>query len=278
MAEPAQPARVGRIPGSEHDATRGASSSVGRLLHWSWLGRRPYGPTFALQEEIRRQVRYGEGPERLLLLEHDAVFTLGRNADRKDVLADDAWLRAEGVEIYESNRGGQVTYHGPGQLVGYPIIDLSPDRRDIGRYVHDLQEALVRTLEEIGVRAFRREGKDHVGVWVEDPSAGAGGPSKIASIGVHLSRWITIHGFALNVETDLARFGGIVACGLPDVRMTSIEQCLGTAPPLETLAEHFARHLARVLDRQLIEDSPAQLPSAEPAPGATAARSGEGAS
>jgi lipoyl(octanoyl) transferase len=194
---------------------------------------------------LRREIRAGSGEEHFLLLEHDPpVFTLGRNASREDVVAPDDWLAAQGIEIYESNRGGQVTYHGPGQLVGYPILNLDPDRRDIGRYVRDLQETLIRTLADFGVEAHRREGKEFIGVW-----AGGG---KIASIGVHLSHWITLHGFALNVSTRLEHFGGIVACGLPDVEMTSIEALCGSAPALAEIAERAVFHLADIFGRQVV--------------------------
>ena len=226
---------------------RPEGTSVGRPLHASWLGRRAYGPTFELQEDIRRALKSGEGPERFLLLEHHPVFTLGRNASSEDVLADPQWLESRGVEVFESNRGGQVTYHGPGQLVGYPIVDLNPDRRDIGKYVHDLQEVLIRTLADYGIEAGRRQGKDFIGVWVEG--------RKIASIGVHLSRWITIHGFALNVKTDLGHFSGIVACGLQDVRMTSMAEWIDTPPEMAGLAWNTARRFAEVFERRLIEDS-----------------------
>lgn len=220
--------------------------SAGRTTYWSWLGRRPYGPLFAQQEQIRRDLKDGQGAERLLLLEHEPVFTVGRNADESDVLADRDWLRREGVEVWESNRGGQVTYHGPGQLVGYPIVSLNPDRRDIGLYVRNLQDVLIRTLCDFGIEARRREGKEFIGVWVGD--------EKIASIGVHLSRWITIHGFALNVTTRLDHFGGIVACGLDDVVMTSMEKYVAEVPSLETVAEGVARRFAEVFERNLQRD------------------------
>lgn len=218
--------------------------SVGRETYCTWLGRRPYGPVFDLQEQIRRDLKEGRGPERFLLLEHDPVFTIGRNADESDVLADGSWLEREGVEVWESNRGGQVTYHGPGQLVGYPIVSLNPDRRDIGRYVRDLQEVLIRTLADYGIEARRREGKEFIGVWV--------GEEKIASLGVHLSRWITLHGFALNVATKLEHFGGIVACGLEDVKMTSMERHVDHPPSLEELAARAASHFGDVFERQVI--------------------------
>ena len=224
-----------------------AATSRGRELRWSWLGRRSYGEVFELQEEVRRRVRFGLGPERFFLLEHPPVFTLGRNASAADIVADSAWLDGHGVEVFESNRGGQVTYHGPGQLVGYPIVDLKPDRRDIGRYVRDLQEVLIRGLGDHGIEATRRAGKGNIGVWVGD--------FKIASIGVHLARWITIHGFALNVSTALENFAGIVACGLPDVTMTSMAELNGAAPDLEDLATTIVGHFADVFERHVVVES-----------------------
>ncbi len=214
-----------------------------RRLVWAFLGRRPYAPTWELQEHLRREIRAGRGLEHLLLLEHDPVFTLGRSASRGDLVATDAWLAERGIEVHETNRGGQVTYHGPGQLVGYPILNLDPDRRDVRRYVRDLQEVLIRTLGDFGVEGRRRSGQEYIGIWV--------GEQKIASIGVHLARWITIHGFALNVATDLEHFSGIVACGLPQVRMTSIERLTGHAVPLSEIASRVAHHAGEVFERRL---------------------------
>jgi lipoyl(octanoyl) transferase len=229
-----------------------------RRLHWEYLGRVPYGEALARQMAVRAAVKSGEGPEQLLLLEHPHVYTLGRNADSGDVLVPAEWLAARGVEVVECDRGGQVTYHGPGQLVGYPIVNLSPDRRDVRRYVRDLQAALIRTLADYGLEAEGREGQSFIGVWV--------GEEKIASIGVHLSRWVTTHGFALNVATDLSYFAGIIPCGLNQVRMTSIAALLGEAPPLPEVAALYARHFAALFDRELVAGLPA-LPAlaAEPA-------------
>lgn len=218
-----------------------------RPLHWSFLGRVPYAEAVELQHAIRRTVKEG-GPDHLLLLEHPHVYTLGRNADRSDILAGDEWLRAKGVEVAECDRGGQVTYHGPGQLVGYPIVNLSPDRRDIRRYVRDVQEVLIRTLADYGVSAEPGEAQELIGVWV--------GEKKIASIGVHLSRWVTTHGFALNVSTDLSYFAGIIPCGLHQVQMTSIERLTGNAPGLPEIAEVCAGHFAEVFDRTPVAASP----------------------
>jgi lipoyl(octanoyl) transferase len=213
-----------------------------RELCWAFLGRLPYAPVFDLQERLRRAIRFDGGREHLLLLEHDPVYTVGRNASAGDVLAPRPWLEARGIGVHRSNRGGQVTYHGPGQLVGYPILNLDPDRRDVRRYVRDLQEVLIRTLADFGLAARRRQGQDFIGVWIGD--------EKIASIGVHLSHWITIHGFALNVSTDLDHFAGIVACGLPQVRMTSIAKATGNAPALAEVAARIVHHLAQVFERQ----------------------------
>jgi lipoyl(octanoyl) transferase len=145
--------------------------------------------------------------------------------------------------VVESDRGGKVTYHGPGQLVGYPIIDLSPDRRDLRRYVHDLLEVLVRTLQEIGIDGEPRHVTEEIGVWVEN--------RKIASIGVHVSRWITTHGFALNVHTDLSFFSSIVPCGLEGVEMTSVEGCAGRRRDLAEVAARCAHHFGEVFGCRL---------------------------
>ncbi|MGH9382619.1 MAG: lipoyl(octanoyl) transferase LipB [Thermoanaerobaculia bacterium] len=219
-----------------------------RTLHATWLGRVPYAEATALQERVRQALRAGEGPERLLLLEHPPVYTLGRRGSAADIRMPEQWLAARGISVHECDRGGQVTYHGPGQLVGYPIVDLDPDRRDLRRYVRDLQEILVRTLADFGVEAEGRGEQDLIGVWSDR--------AKVASIGVHVSRWITTHGFALNVTTDLADFDGIVACGLPGVRMASIETLSGKRPELPEVAAVCARHFGDVFDRQVVEAGP----------------------
>ncbi|HVS03586.1 MAG TPA: lipoyl(octanoyl) transferase LipB [Thermoanaerobaculia bacterium] len=214
-----------------------------RETHWSWLGPVAYGEADAVQRRVREALRRGAGPERLLLLEHPPVFTLGRNAGRREMLADGEWLRRRGVAVHETDRGGQATFHGPGQLVGYPVLDLSPDRRDVRRYVRDLSQVLVRTLADLGVAAHCRPAPQ-IGVWV--------GEAKIAALGIHLSRWITIHGFALNVSTDLSYFAGIVPCGMPEVRMTSIEQLTGRRHELAAMAARLVAHFAAVFGRRMV--------------------------
>lgn len=222
-----------------------------RALDWSYLGTVDYRRALALQELRRERLRAGQANEALLLLEHPHVYTVGRNADRADILAGSDWLQSRGVEVEECDRGGQVTYHGPGQLVGYPILDLNPDRRDLRRYVRDLQEVLVRVLAEVGLAAEPRSKSPEIGVWVEG--------KKIASLGVHVSRWITTHGFALNVNTDLSYFAAIVPCGIQGVEMTSVAALTGRNLPLQDLAALCVHNMAEVFQRRPCALTPEQL-------------------
>jgi len=222
-----------------------------RQLEWCFLGRVPYRIANDLQGRLRERLRRREGREVLLLLEHSHVYTLGRNASREDILVDREWLRSHDATVFESDRGGKVTYHGPGQLVGYPIIDLNPDRRDIRRYVRDLQEMLVLVLGDLGINAVPGTRSEEIGVWV--------GERKIASIGVHISRWITTHGFALNVNTDLSYFRAIIACGLQGLEMTSLETVTGTRLSLTEISLACARHFAEIFQRRAVEVKPASL-------------------
>jgi len=210
-----------------------------------WLGRIGYDQALALQKEAARQVAAG-GEEALFLLEHEPVFTLGRNAVRSDILFTPERCRELGIEVRETDRGGRVTYHGPGQLVGYPVLNLSPDRRDVKRYVTDLEEVLIRALADFGIRGERSPLKERVtSVWV--------GNDKIAAIGVHLSRWITTHGFALNVTDEpLPFFRGIVPCGITDGGVTSLERALGRRVSLDEVATSVRVRFAEVFDRDII--------------------------
>lgn len=180
--------------------------------------------------------------DQLLLLEHPPVITRGVRAGADNVLAPPDVLRRRGVEVHDARRGGDVTYHGPGQLVGYPILLLKPDRCDVHRYVRDLEEVLIRAVAGFGVRATRIEGL--TGVWV--------GNDKLAAIGVRLSRWVTSHGFALNVTTDLDDFALIRPCGLVDRGVTSLARLTGTEVSDVAVADRVARLFAEVFDREIV--------------------------
>lgn len=183
------------------------------------LGHVPYSDGVAIQETVRARRQAGELPDTLLMLEHPPVYTRGRRAGADDLPFPESFYRAKGIDVADTDRGGKLTYHGPGQLVGYPIMGID----DIGHYLRTMEGAIVDALAQHGIAARSRhdEGIDYTGVWVQD--------RKIASIGVHVSRGVTTHGFAVNVDLDLEPFSWVVSCGLPDVRMTSIAHELGAA-------------------------------------------------
>ena len=193
------------------------------------LGLIGYQCALDLQRDLVEQRKRGEISDQLLLLEHPDVITLGVKArnDRSHVLESEEVLARKGIALFETGRGGDVTYHGPGQLVGYPIIDLKPDRCDVHRYVRDLEEVLIQAVAGFGITAGRVAGL--TGIWVEQD----GQQAKLAAIGVRISRWVTSHGFALNVSTDLSRFGLIVPCGITDKGVTSMERFLGRAVSMD---------------------------------------------
>jgi lipoyl(octanoyl) transferase len=205
------------------------------------LGRVPYARGLELQAERVAERQAGRVPDQLLLLEHDPVFTLGRNARSENVLFPAEALRERGFEVYETGRGGDVTYHGPGQVVGYPILDLSPDRRDVHRYVRDLEEVMIRTCAAYGLAASRVAGL--TGVWLGD--------DKVGAIGVRIARWVTSHGFALNVGTDLRPFELIVPCGIRGRGVTSLELALGRPVPTNEVEDRLAETFAAVFEREL---------------------------
>jgi lipoyl(octanoyl) transferase len=206
-------------------------------------GRVSYDAALRLQREAEARVKTG-GRETLFLLEHEEVITIGRNAGRGDLLVSEELLASQGVALRTSDRGGKLTYHGPGQLVAYPVLDLAPDRTDVKRYVRDLEEVLIRTAADFGVPASRSALPGRwASVWA--------GNDKLAAVGVHLSRWVTTHGVALNVSTDLSRFALIVPCGITDGGVTSLARLLApkSAPPLAEVAARFAARFAEVFDR-----------------------------
>ncbi len=200
----------------------------------------PYADALALQRALVSERQAQRVDDLLLLVEHPPVLTLGVRGDggRSHILATDAALAARGIEVFETGRGGDVTYHGPGQIVGYPIVDLNPDRRDVHRYVRDVEEVLIRVAADFGVTAGRVDGL--TGVWV--------GPDKLAAIGVRISRWVTSHGFALNVATNLDDFGLIVPCGIADRGVTSFAKLGLTVDPSE-LEVRIVERFAEVFDR-----------------------------
>jgi lipoyl(octanoyl) transferase len=220
-----------------------STPSILKVCECRYLGLTPYADALALQQRLADARKAGGVPDTLLLLEHPPVITLGRAANRANVLADDETRRSRGVELFETGRGGDVTYHGPGQLVGYPIISLVPDRCDVRRYVRDLEEVLIRTAADFGVEAGRVAGL--TGVWV--------GGEKLAAIGVRISRWVTMHGFAFNVTTDLSHFEMIVPCGIADHGVTSLEKLLGRQVALSDVAASAAQHFGEVFNRQMLE-------------------------
>ena len=201
------------------------------------LGIIPYGEALELQAELVRQRRAGEIPDQLLLLEHPHVITLGSGSHQENVLVSEEERVDRGIELFDTGRGGDVTYHGPGQLVGYPIVDLKPDRCDLHRYLRDLEEMLIGVLADFGLVGGRKEGL--TGVWVDD--------RKLAAIGVRVSSgWITSHGFALNVSTDLSYFGTIVPCGIRQHGVGSVSAELGRSVAMEAVEDSAIRNFARV--------------------------------
>ncbi len=219
----------------------------GRTLTVHRLGRVEYEDGLRLQALFARARKEGKVGDVLLLLEHAPVLTLGRGARREDVLASPEVLEARGVEVHETDRGGEVTYHGPGQIVGYPIIDLAPDRKDVRRYVRSVEEGMIRALAEHGIQAGRIP--RWPGVWVG--SEAAGDARKVGALGVHIARWITTHGFALNVTTALEDFQLIVPCGIREAGVTSMEQELGHPVEVARVEEALARAFGAVLEAEL---------------------------
>ena len=216
------------------DPGQGPSEAAAlRPLEVRRLGVVPYADGLALQQELVTARKAGEIPDQLLLLEHPPVITLGAKVrhDRSHVLASETALEDAGVSLFEAGRGGDVTYHGPGQLVGYPILDLRPDRCDIHQYVRDLEAVMIAAAAAFGVDAVRVAGL--TGAWV--------GQDKLAAIGVRISRWVTSHGFAFNVATDLSHFSLIVPCGIPDRGVTSLGRLLGRPPSMQSVEDAVDR-------------------------------------
>jgi lipoyl(octanoyl) transferase len=208
------------------------------------LGLLDWAETYALQERVVAARKRSAIGDTLLLCQHPHTITLGRNGKAAHLLVSEAVLRQKGVAFHSTNRGGDITYHGPGQLVGYPILNLAAIRRDIGWYMRSLEEAMIRVSAEFGVTAAREPGK--TGIWVSGAAGGA--PEKLAALGVHLSRWVTSHGLAYNVSTDLRYFGLIVPCGISERKATSLEKLLGRTVAISEFADLLTNHLGTVLN------------------------------
>ena len=210
------------------------------------LGLIPYGPSCDLQYRLVRARQRQAIPDVLLLCEHPHVITLGRNGKREHLRASERLLAQMNVEFHPSDRGGDITYHGPGQIVGYPVLDLTEHRRDVRWYVSQLEETIIRTAAEFGIEGKRSEGMH--GVWLDTPA----GEEKLAALGVHLSRWVTSHGFACNVATDLRYFELIVPCGLAGRRATSFERVLGCAVSPEEAGHLIVERFGGVFEREMV--------------------------
>lgn len=217
------------------------------------LGRMPYKEAWDLQEEILHkkadQKRNGETPQnQLLFVEHNPVFTLGKNGDVHNVLMSQDQLKELGIEYYHTNRGGDITYHGPGQIVGYPIIDLEQFKTDLGWYLRSLEEVIILTLSEYGLRGERSPGE--TGVWIDPDKKGL--ERKICAMGIRCSRWITMHGFALNVNTNLHHFDFIIPCGIQNKKVTSIEKELGKKIPIDEVKEKLKNNFEKVFSTKIM--------------------------
>src|SRR6267143_4414324 len=217
------------------------------------LGLIGYAEAYALQKRIVAARKAEVIEDVILLCEHPHVITQGRSGKWEHLLASEHVLRQKGVEYYETSRGGDITYHGPGQIVAYPILNLGAIRRDVVWYVRMLEEAMIQATAELGVAAKRVEGK--TGIWVKSENA----EEKLAAIGVHISRWITSHGFAYNVSTDLRYFDLIVPCGIADRKATSLEKLLGRSVKLEEIAPRIAKHFGEVFGLELKATSRTEL-------------------
>jgi len=224
-----------------------------KICHTIDLGLIGYAEAYALQKRIVAARKADAVEDVLLLCEHPHVITQGRNGRREHLLVGEHVLRQKGVEFYATSRGGDITYHGPGQIVGYPILSLGEIRRDVVWYVRMLEEAMIRATAEFGITGKRVAGK--TGLWVETGNT----EKKLGAIGVHISRWVTSHGFAYNVSTDLRFFDLIVPCGIADRKATSLEKLLGRAVETAEVAPRFAPHLGELFGRQLKEASKEEL-------------------
>jgi lipoyl(octanoyl) transferase len=212
------------------------------------LGLTPFPDAYARQRRSIERLQRGVGEEIFFLLEHPHVITKGRNASNSAPIAKQELLASKNVMMVETDRGGDITYHGPGQLIGYPVIELEPDRRDVRRYVRDIEQVILQTLGEFSIQG--RRDRVHRGVWLAD--------RKIASVGIRISRWVTSHGFALNVNTDLSFFSLIVPCGIAGCKMTSMREELGRTVDMDEVKSAIVRSFCNVFGREPVADTISQ--------------------
>ncbi|MGA2300705.1 MAG: lipoyl(octanoyl) transferase LipB [Candidatus Acidiferrum sp.] len=213
-------------------------------LFISDLGLISYTEAYALQQRLAAARKAGAMEDVLLLCEHPHVVTLGRNAKRENLLVSEHVLRQKGVELHATNRGGDITYHGPGQIVGYPILNLGAIKRDVAWYVRTLEETMIRATADFGLAAFRIPGK--TGIWVNPVAKPGTAEEKLAAIGVHISRWVTSHGFAYNVSTDLRFFDLIIPCGIAERKATSLEKLLSRNVALDEVKPRLGYHFSEL--------------------------------
>lgn len=231
-----------------------APKPAARVCEVIRYGQVAYTAALALQMERVARRKLGEATDALLLLEHAPVITWGRNSQAANLLSSPELLAREGIELVQTNRGGDITFHGPGQLLGYPIICLEGIRKDVVWYVRMLEEALIRTLADFAIAAFRKPGM--TGVWVErEASSTLPGPAKVAAIGVHISRWVTSHGFALNMNTDLSYYRHIVPCGIAEHPVTSMQELLGTLVERSAVEGRFVGHFGELFGLAIVNAS-----------------------
>ena len=237
---------------------------MGKICWVADLGLMAYAPGCELQQRLVGARKTGAIPDVLIFCEHPHVITLGRNGKREHLRVTDHFLSQKNVEFHETDRGGDITYHGPGQVVGYPILDLAEHRqgrgRDVRWYVEQLEETMIRATADFGVSARRSEAGH--GAWVDAPAAGGAPEEKLAAVGVHLSRWVTSHGFAYNVATDLRYFELIVPCGIAGKRATSLEKELGRAVGSEEVRARLAERFGEVFERTMVSVTREELEAA----------------
>ncbi|MCF7804505.1 MAG: lipoyl(octanoyl) transferase LipB [Candidatus Marinimicrobia bacterium] len=221
-----------------------------KTVTYEWLGRQPYRPVWEYQKSLLQDRVDGNTGDRLLFVEHHPTYTLGKAGDENHLLADERELESRHAEYVPIDRGGDITYHGPGQLVGYPILHLENYKKDVHWYLRQLEETIIRTLAEFDISGTRDE--EYTGVWVSD--------EKVAAIGVKVSRWVTMHGFALNVSTDLSYFGRIIPCGIFHKGVCSLESLLGEAPSLETVQKIYLSKFAHVFECE-VREAESNLPT-----------------